>query len=71
LTVLVVDDELNIRKALSIALETEGHRVSAVSNLSDALEEAMRRPQDLALVDLRLGTESGLDLIPLLLAESP
>jgi len=63
LAVLVVDDEPNIRKTLTISLEAEGHRVTAVSNFPDALAEAGRRFFDAALVDLRLGTASGLDLI--------
>ena len=40
LSILIVDDEPNIRKTLAIALEAEGHRVVAVSNLKDALAEA-------------------------------
>ena len=71
LAVLVVDDEQNIRRSLSICLEAEGHRVVAVTNPADAVEEARRRSFDLAFVDLRLGAESGMDLIPALLAESP
>lgn len=71
LNILVVDDELNIRKTLAVYLETEGHTVTAVSNFKDALAEGSRRSFDLAFVDLRLGTESGLDLIPALLAVSP
>lgn len=71
LNVLVVDDEVNIRKTLSMFLETEGHRVIAVSNFTDAVEEASRRSFELAFVDVRLGTESGLDLIPPLLVSSP
>ena len=71
MNVLVVDDEINIRKTLSVCLETEGHRVIAVSNLEDALAEASRRSFELAFVDLRLGTDDGLDLIPALLAASP
>ena len=63
LSILVVDDEPNIRKTLSIALEAEGHHVTAVSNPKDALTEARARFFDLALVDLRLGSESGIDLI--------
>ena len=66
LAILVVDDEPNIRKTLTIALEAEGHRVTAVSNFQDALAEACRRFFDVALVDLRLGTASGLELIPAL-----
>jgi len=71
LNILVVDDELNIRKTLSVYLETEGHKVTAVSNYQDAVSENARRSFDMAFVDLRLGTDSGLELIPVLLAESP
>ena len=60
LSILVVDEEPTIRKTLSISLEAEGHRVRAVSNTKDALSEANRSHFDLALVDLRLGAESGL-----------
>ena len=42
-----------------------------VSNPDDALTEARKKSFDLAFVDLRLGTRSGLDLIPELLSTSP
>jgi NtrC-family two-component system response regulator AlgB len=71
LNILIVDDELNIRKTLTVYLETEGHHVVAVSNFQDAVQEASRRSFDLAFVDLRLGTADGLDLIPTLLAQTP
>lgn len=71
LGVLIVDDEVNIRKTLSYCLAADGHTVIAVSNPADALDEARRRAFDLAFVDLRLGEESGMDLIPVLAAESP
>ncbi len=71
LNVLVVDDEANIRKTLTVCLESRGHTVTAVSNAGDAVSEAGRRVFDLAFVDLRLGTEDGLDLIPVLLAACP
>jgi two-component system, NtrC family, response regulator AlgB len=71
LNILVVDDELNIRKTLTVCLETEGHHVVAVSNFEDAVHEASRRSFDLAFVDLRLGTTDGLDLIPPLMAQTP
>ncbi|MBE0603539.1 MAG: hypothetical protein IH611_07920, partial [Deltaproteobacteria bacterium] len=56
LCILVVDDETNIRKTLTICLETDGHRVAAVSNFGDAVAEASRKAFQLAFVDLRLGT---------------
>jgi DNA-binding NtrC family response regulator len=53
LNILIVDDEVNIRKTLSICLETEGHKVIAVSNFQDALAEASRRSFAIAFTDLR------------------
>ena len=71
LSVLVVDDEINIRRTVAMSLEADGHAVVAVSTAADAVAEAARRPFDLALVDLRLGGTLGLDLIPELLAQNP
>ncbi|MFH1113898.1 MAG: sigma-54 dependent transcriptional regulator [Pseudomonadota bacterium] len=71
LSILVVDDEANIRKTLRVCLESRGHRVTAVSNGKDARAETDRQVFDLAFVDLRLGTENGLDLIPSLLGACP
>jgi len=71
LKILLVDDEANIRKTLSICLESQGHSVRSVGNSRDALSEAGREMFDLAFVDMRLGTESGLDLIPLLREACP
>jgi NtrC-family two-component system response regulator AlgB len=71
LNILIVDDEINIRKILAISLEAKGHKVVAVSNFQDAVAEAARRSFDMAFVDLRLGATDGLDLIPVLLASAP
>ena len=71
LQILIIDDEANIRNTLSYCLTGEGHTVVAVNKTSDAVEEARRRSFDMAFVDLKLGTEDGMDLIPVLLADSP
>jgi two-component system, NtrC family, response regulator AlgB len=71
LNIIIVDDEINIRKILSIGLEAKGHKVVAVSNFQDAVNETLRRSFDIAFLDLRLGTSDGLDLIPVLLASTP
>src|SRR3954470_2099925 len=69
--VLIVDDEPNIRRTLRIALEAMGHAVEEASTRAEALRQAEGRPFDVALVDLRLGTEDGLDLLEPLLLQSP
>jgi NtrC-family two-component system response regulator AlgB len=71
LHVLVVDDEKNIRTTLTVCLEEAGCAVSAVGTGSAAREAVERAAFDLAFLDLRLGTDSGLDLLPALLAARP
>jgi NtrC-family two-component system response regulator AlgB len=71
LRVLIVDDEKNIRTTLALCLEGFGCKVEQASNSAAALEALRIEPFDLAFCDLRLGQESGLDLIPRLLAERP
>ena len=69
--VLVVDDEKNIRMTLALCLEGFGCKVEQAANSAAALEALRLEPFDLAFCDLRLGQESGLDLVPRLLAERP
>jgi NtrC-family two-component system response regulator AlgB len=71
LNILIVDDEPNIRKTLAYCLVGEGHTVISVSNSADALEEARRKVFDIVFLDLRLGEENGMELIAVLLADSP
>jgi two-component system, NtrC family, response regulator AlgB len=69
--VLVVDDERNIRNTLRICLEGFGCVVREATTPEAALAALAQGPADLAFVDLRLGTASGLELVPRMLAESP
>ena len=71
LRTLVVDDERNIRTTLTLCLEEMGCEVLAVASASSALDAVRRQSFDLAFVDLRLGADNGLDLLPRLLTESP
>ena len=71
LKVLVVDDEKNIRSTLRLYLASLGCEVSEASSAAAAMEVLRAQPADLAFVDLRLGADSGLDLVPQLLADRP
>ncbi len=69
--VLVVDDERNIRAMLRVCLEQAGCEVREAGSAEAALAALGAAPAEVAFVDLRLGTGSGLDLVPALLAENP
>jgi NtrC-family two-component system response regulator AlgB len=69
--VLVVDDERNIRTTLRVCLEGFGCEVREATTPDGALAALAQWPADLAFIDLRLGSASGLELLPRLLAESP
>ena len=71
LAILVVDDEKNIRQTLRVCLEAIDADVTEAGTVQAAVEAISRITFDVAFVDLRLGTQSGLDLIPRLLAENP
>ena len=70
-SVLIVDDEKNIRHTLRVCLETMETTVVEAGSATAALDAMGRSAFDLVFLDLRLGQESGLDLIPQLLAENP
>jgi NtrC-family two-component system response regulator AlgB len=67
LHLLLIDDEPSLRRTLRTALESMGHVVSETSNSAQALKAVLHQRFDLAFLDLRLGTENGLDLLPKLL----
>jgi NtrC-family two-component system response regulator AlgB len=70
-TVLIVDDEKNIRHTLRVCIEGLGGEVGEAASAQAALEAIGRAAYDVVFLDLRLGTQSGLDLIPQILAENP
>jgi NtrC-family two-component system response regulator AlgB len=71
LSILVVDDEKNIRQALRVCLEAMDADVAEASSSQTALEALRRAAFDIVFLDLKLGAQSGIDLIPQLLVENP
>jgi DNA-binding NtrC family response regulator len=61
-TVLYVDDEDAIRRAVVTWLTRKGHVVHAASSVAAARELLETHPIDGAFIDLWLGGESGLEL---------
>jgi len=67
-TILVVDDEVAIRRLLRNTLEQAGHKVVEARDGRDALARAAAEHPDAVLLDLGLPDRDGLGLIPLLRA---
>lgn len=64
--ILIVDDELSIRRLLRSTLERAGYRVSEAINARDALDLLSSGIPDCVLLDLGLPDRDGLELLPLI-----
>jgi NtrC-family two-component system response regulator AlgB len=71
MNILLIDDDPNLRKTMRLALETMGHHVTEATDRARAEELLGQRVFDAALLDLKLGQEQGLDLLPSLLRLAP
>src|SRR5437588_387091 len=68
---LIIDDEENIRRTTTVALEAMGHEVVSVDHGAAALKQLDRSHFDVAFLDLKLAGEHGLELLPKLLEADP
>ncbi len=61
--ILFVDDEAPIRELLSLYFRKKGLEVTTAVNAQEARELAANRPISLAILDLNLAGENGLQLL--------
>ncbi len=69
--ILVVDDEKAVRTSTLIALEADDHYAEVASSGEGALLRLKEEEFDLVLLDLNLGNENGLDILPQILKRRP
>ena len=67
--ILIVDDEASIRLLYSQELMDEGFEVDAVGTIAEALMLLKEKTYSVALLDIKLKNESGLDLLQTLVKE--
>lgn len=67
--ILVVDDEASIRLLYSQELADEGYEVDAAGTISEALELLQANKYGVAVLDIKLKNESGLDLLQTIVKE--
>ena len=62
-SVLIVDDEKNIREVLAMCIQSLGHTVETAANAEAALEVIERQDFDLVMSDVRMEGLGGLGLL--------
>jgi DNA-binding response OmpR family regulator len=60
---LIVDDEASIRQLYAEELADEGYEVDTAATIAEALDLLGRNSYTVALLDIKLKNESGLDLL--------
>src|SRR5215469_1473973 len=63
-SVLIIDDEMEIRESLETLLELEGYVVESAATGEEGLSKLGEHPFDLVLLDVALPDRNGIDLLP-------
>ncbi|MBI5071216.1 MAG: sigma-54-dependent Fis family transcriptional regulator [Deltaproteobacteria bacterium] len=69
--VLIVDDELNIRRVLAAMLKREGYEVTTASDGEQALAVLQRSPVEVVVTDLVMPRMNGLELLQRVAVQFP
>src|SRR5580704_10494170 len=70
-SVLIIDDEAEIRESLQTLLEMEGFEVALASTGEEGLSQIGEQPFDLVLLDLALPGRDGMDILSEIHAHDP
>jgi DNA-binding NtrC family response regulator len=70
-TILIIDDEINLRRSLALILERAGYQVSLAANALEAMLLLKTRSFDLTFLDLKLPDQDGISLLPQIRNEYP
>ena len=62
-SILIVDDEAEIRESLETLLEIEGYAVSSAASGQEGVAQITERPFDVVLLDLALPDKNGMDVL--------
>jgi response regulator RpfG family c-di-GMP phosphodiesterase len=69
--VLIVDDEITIRKLLKQKLSREGYDCRETESVEAALARLAEKPADAIILDVRMPGKSGIELLPALKSRYP
>jgi DNA-binding response OmpR family regulator len=63
-SILIIDDEPNLRRSLGLILQRVGYTITTASNASEAMQLLQAGAYDLAFLDIKLPDENGIQLLP-------
>jgi DNA-binding response OmpR family regulator len=70
-SILIIDDEPNLRRSLGLILQRAGYNINTASNAAEALQLLQAGAYDLAFLDIKLPDQNGIQLLPQIKALYP
>jgi len=70
-SILIIDDEENLRHSLAMILDRAGYSVHSVASAAQALENIQCHTYDLIFLDLKIPDMDGLTLLPIIHQDHP
>ena len=70
-TILVIDDELDVRDGIKRVLDRAGYAVRTVDNAVDAMLELGKAPTDVVITDIIMPKLNGVDAIEAIVRQFP
>lgn len=69
--ILIIDDDIQIRKVIRKSLEREGHSVIEATNGVEGIETYRKQPTDLVITDIIMPEKEGIETIKDISREFP
>jgi DNA-binding response OmpR family regulator len=63
-SILIIDDEPNLRRSLGLVLQRAGYSITTASNAAEALHLLQAGAYDLTFLDIKLPDQNGIQLLP-------
>ena len=63
-SILIIDDEPNLRRSLGLILQRSGYSITTASNAYEAIQLLQAGAYDLTFLDIRLPDQNGIQLLP-------
>jgi DNA-binding response OmpR family regulator len=63
-TILIIDDEPNLRRSLGLILQRAGYTITTAANAEESLHLLRAGAFDLAFLDIKLPDQNGIQLLP-------